>query len=151
VLGVERRPFRAGPGGEDRLELGLDAAVELAMAQVVAADAGAERVPELRLERAERDPAVGARVRPVARSPRRGTAPSAKWRAATIASQLWAPRVIDTSTSWPSPERSRSRSAARIANAAISAPPPMSAICPAGCTGGPPRSPVSPSSPARAR
>src|SRR4030081_51821 len=34
-----------------------------------------------------------------------------------------------------------------IPKAAISAPPPRSAICPAACTGSPPRSPVSPSRP----
>ena len=67
------------------------------------------------------------------RGPRRST------RAATIASHDSAPSAIETSTNWPSPERSRSRSAARIPNAAISAPPPMSAIWPAACTGGPSR------------
>src|SRR3954466_3050147 len=40
------------------------------------------------------------------------------------------PSAIETSTNWPSPERSRSRSAARMPKAAISAPPPMSAIWP---------------------
>ena len=74
----------------------------MALDEVGAAEAGAERPPELRLERAERDPAVGARVRPVAGEPAgqlqlaaaRHGAPSAKKRAATIASQLCAPRVI---------------------------------------------------------
>ena len=36
-------------------------------------------------------------------------------------------------------------------NAAISAPPPRSAICPAACTGGPSASPVSPSRPTSPR
>ena len=43
--------------------------------------------------------------------------------AATIASHESAPSNIDTSTSCPLPERSRSRSAARIPNAPMSAPP----------------------------
>src|SRR5918912_447302 len=59
-----------------------------------------------------------------------------------MASHESAPSAIETSTSWPSPERSRSRRAARIPKAAISAPPPRSAICPAGWIGGPPPPPV---------
>ena len=90
-----------------------------------------------------------ARVGPVADEPprqlevaalghhvrRRSSAP------ATIASHDSAPSAIETSTNWPSPERSRSRSAARIPKAAISAPPPRSAICPPDWIGGPSRSP----------
>ena len=83
--------------------------------------------------------------------PRRGTTSSARYRAATMASHDSEPSAIETSTSCPSPLRSRSRRAARIPNAAISAPPPMSAIWPAGWTGGPSRSPVRPSSPTRPR
>ena len=75
-------------------------------------------------------------ARPPARARRAaGALPSAKWRAATIASQESEPSAIETSTNWPSPERSRSRSAARIPNAAISAPPPRSAIWPAAWIG----------------
>ena len=51
----------------------------------------------------------------------------------------------------PGPPPSRSRSAAMMPKAAISAPPPMSAICPPDWIGGPPRSPVSPSRPTRPR
>ena len=64
---------------------------------------------------------------------------------------------MDTSTNWPVPEPgepgepSRSRSAAMIPNAAISAPPPMSAIWPAACTGSPSGEPVRPSSPTSPR
>jgi len=72
---------------------------------------------------------------------------AANTRAATIASQDSAPSNIDTSTTWPSPVASRWRSAARIPNAAISAPPPRSAICAPACTGGPPASPDSASTP----
>ncbi len=52
---------------EDRLQLARDRRIHLAPEQVVAAGAAAERLPELRLERAEGDPAVGAGVGPVAR------------------------------------------------------------------------------------
>ena len=124
-------PMGLGPG---RLELMLD--------QVLAADPLAPRLPELRLERAAADVAVLARVGPVAEEAARevelaplGHDPVAKNSAATIASQEREPSVIETSTNWPSPERSRSRSAARIVNAAISPPPPRSAIWPADWTG----------------
>ena len=61
-------------------------------------------------------------------APRAGTSPSQRYCAATIASQESEPSVIETSTNWPSPERSRSHSAAITPKAAISAPPPRSAI-----------------------
>ena len=152
VLGRERRPLRARAGGEDRLDLAVGRGrrrVELALEQVLAPDARAPRRPELRLERAEGHvPPSAQRVGAVAEQgaaehdlPAARAAPAARRarRAATIASQDSAPSAIETSTSWPSPERSRSRSAARIPNAAISAPPPRSAIWPAACTGGPSR------------
>src|SRR5436189_196510 len=53
-----------------------------------------------------------------------------------MASQDIAPSNIETSTTCPSPERSRSRRAARIPTAAGSAPPPRSAIWAAAWTGG---------------
>ena len=84
-------------------------------------------------------------------SPRCGTSPSQRYCAATIASQASEPSVIETSTSWPSPERLRSCSAAITPKAAISAPPPMSAIWPPDWTGGPSGAPVSPSRPLSAR
>ena len=72
-------------------------------------------------------------------------------RGATIAIQLSAPSAMETSTTWPSPVRSRWCSAVSTPTAAISPPPPRSAICPAAGMGGPPRSPLSPSRPPRAR
>ena len=45
--------------------------LELLLDQVLAPDAAAPRLPELRLERAERDPAVAARVGPIADEPAR--------------------------------------------------------------------------------
>ena len=65
-------------------------------------------------------------------SPRSGTSPSQRYWPATIASQASEPSVIETSTTWPLPERRASFSAARIPTAAISPPPPRSAIWPAG-------------------
>ena len=81
--------------------------------EVGPAGALAPGAPELRLQRAERHPAVGAAVRAVADrarpraacAPRSGAAPPASRRAASIASHDSAPSVIETSTSWPSPER----------------------------------------------
>ena len=80
-------------------------------------------------------------------SPRRGTCPPASRPATGIASSDSAPSAIAMSTNWPSPERS----AASTPNAAISAPPAMSAICAAACTGGPSPSPLNASTPVRAR
>ena len=158
MLGGERLPLgaRAGRRRSPRPRGGRPSrALELALDQVLAPDAHAPVAPELRLQRAERDLAVGAGVGPVADDPagraaaRRaaGTAPSQRYWPATIASHDSAPSAIETSTNWPSPERSRSRSAARIPNAAISAPPPRSAIWPAAWIGGPSASPVRPSRP----
>ena len=74
VLARERGPLVARAAREDRLDLALGlraARVELALDQVLAPDAAAERLPELRLERAERHPAVGAAVGPVTDEPAR--------------------------------------------------------------------------------
>ena len=163
VIRGELAPLLARALEEDPLHLGVRLRarrLELLLDQVLAPDAAAPRLPELRLERAERDPAVLAGVRPVAdeparrarASPRSGTCRRRSSAPATIASQDSAPSAIETSTSWPSPERSRSRSAARMPNAAISAPPPMSAIWPAGLDRRAVRArPSAPSSPTRPR
>ena len=80
MLARERRPLVAGARGEDRLDLALGVApgrVEVVLDQVLAPDAAAERLPELRLERAERHVAVGARVGPVTDQPARQLEPAA--------------------------------------------------------------------------
>ncbi len=144
-------PRACAPGRSLRPPVGIRAGpLELLLDQVLTPDAGAPRPPELRLERTERDPAVLARVWPVTdqlAGELEPTAlrhlPLAKYPPATSASHESAPSAIEMSTSCPSPERSRSRTAARTPIAAISAPPPMSAIWPAACIGGPPASPVS--------
>ena len=159
VVGGELRPLGAGPLLEDLLDLGVGlraGRIEgVARSRSGALDPLAERRPELGLERAEGDVAVLAGVgavtdeaagealarRASARCRRRSTA------AAAIAIQASEPSVIETSTNWPSPERSRSRSAAMIPNAAISPPPPRSAIWPPDWTGGPSGSPERPSTP----
>ncbi len=52
------------------------------------------------------------------------------------------PSSMATSTNCPRPLRSRAASAARMPTAAMSAPPPMSAICTPGMTGARPASPT---------
>ena len=72
VLVVERPPLGAGALREHRLDLAVHVradGLELALDQVLAADAATPRGPELRLERSERDPAVGAAVGAVADEP----------------------------------------------------------------------------------
>ena len=72
VLGRERLPLVARPLQEDPLDLGVGVRarpLELPLDQVLAPDAAAPRLPELRLERAERDPAVAAGVGAVADQP----------------------------------------------------------------------------------
>src|SRR5215510_5675430 len=54
------------------------------------------------------------------------------------------PSIIAMSTNCPLPVSSRAQSAERMPTAAMSAPPPMSAICTAGMTGAPPAAPVHP-------
>src|SRR4051812_20233066 len=69
VRRAERRPVVARARRDDRLDGamgGRSGRVELAGDEVLATHAVAERGPELRLERADRDPAVGAAIRPVA-------------------------------------------------------------------------------------
>ena len=119
--------------------------LELALDQVLAPDAARTRRPRTSARARRARPSRRRTVGPVAEqpagqlelaAPRRRAARRGSARRPSPASDS-APSVIETSTSWPSPERSRSRSAARIPNAAISAPPPRSAIWPAACTGGP--------------
>ena len=65
----ERLPLRARAALEDLDHLRVrlaPGALELALDQVLAPHPAAERLPELRLERPQRDPAVRALVRPVA-------------------------------------------------------------------------------------
>ena len=65
-------PLGARPLEEDALDLGVRLrarSLELLLDQVLAADAAAPLLPELGLERAERDPAVLAGVGPVADEP----------------------------------------------------------------------------------
>ena len=72
VLAGERRPLVARPLREDRLDRALRLAarrVEVALDQVLAPDAAAERLPELGLQRAERHVAVGAAVGAVTHEP----------------------------------------------------------------------------------
>ena len=72
--GRELAPLIAGALEEHALDLGVRLGarrLELLLDQVLAPDALAPRLEELRLERAERDPAVLARVRPVADEPAR--------------------------------------------------------------------------------
>ena len=69
VVRRELRPLVARAPEEDPLHLGVRLGagrVELALDQVLAPDAPAPRLPELRLERTERHPAVAAGVRSVA-------------------------------------------------------------------------------------
>src|SRR5262249_59788456 len=69
VLGGEGAPLLAAAPGEDLLDLAMGVAArcgELLLDEVLAPDAAAPRLPELRLQRAEGDPAVGAAVRAVA-------------------------------------------------------------------------------------
>ena len=61
-----------------------------------------------------------------------GTTPSQRYWPATIASQESEPSVIETSTTWPWPERRASFSAARIPTAAIRPPPPEVGDLPGG-------------------
>ena len=72
MLVVEGLPLRARALGEDRLDaavgVGADG-VELALGELRPADALAPCAPELRLQRAEGDPAVGAAVGAVAEQP----------------------------------------------------------------------------------
>ena len=158
--GLEAARVRVGEGGplrpracpRRRLELGAGGAGR----------GGARRGRAARARRTGRA-RTSARAPPSATHPsaqhtagsRRGRPPSAQLAAArapdrrastpaaTIASQRWEAAVMATSTTWPSPERSRSHSAAMIPNAAVSAPPPTSATGTAGATGGPPGAPVS--------
>ena len=131
--------------------------LELFLHEVLAPDALAPRLPELRLERAERDPAVPARVRPVTDQPAGEREPAAP-RHGPVGEVLRGhhrepcERAVEHRHvhELASPERSRSRSAAMIPNAAMSAPPPRSAIWPADCTGGPSGSPREPEQPVQA-
>ena len=69
MLTGEALPLGTGTRPEDLLDLSVRLRarrIELVGLEVLAADAIAPRGEELRLERAERDPAVGARVGPVA-------------------------------------------------------------------------------------
>src|ERR671917_417029 len=69
VLRGELAPLLARALQEDPLDLGVRVGarrLELVLDQVLAADSPAPRLPELRLERAERDVAVRARVGAVA-------------------------------------------------------------------------------------
>ena len=86
--------------------------------------------------------------RSAAPAPRSGTRPVAKNAARCGIIQDTTPSVIDTSTSCPSPDSRRWWSAAAIANAAISAPPPRSATWTPGVSGGPSRGPVTDRAPA---
>ena len=69
VLGGERLPVGPGTSLEDlghlcvRLRAGM---LELLGDELLAADAAAPRLPELRLQRPQRHPSVGALIRPVA-------------------------------------------------------------------------------------
>ena len=156
------RPLVARPLREDRLDLALRLAARSGRGGARSGPRARRRgrtpartsAPARRASRSRRRSGrAGNTTSPPASSspPRCGVTPSASIRAATIASHDSAPSAIETSTSWPSPETSRSRSATRIPTAAISAPPPRSAIWPAAWTGGPSRSPVSPSSPTSPR
>ena len=162
VLVVEGLPLVAGARAEDLGDLapGLRAGrLELLLDQVGPVDPVAEGGPELRLQRAAGDPAVG--------SPRRAGSRAGRRRAA--ARRAAAPRRRRSSGRRPSPARRgrrrpsrrrpsgprrsarRSCSAANTPKAAIRAPPPRSAIWPPDWTGGPSLAPVSPSRPTRPR
>ena len=74
VLGRERAPLLARALHEDALDLavgGRARGLELLLDQVLPAHAAAPRGPELRLQRAQRHPAVGAGVGAVADEPPR--------------------------------------------------------------------------------
>ena len=77
MLVVERRPLGPRPRREHGLELPRHSRVHLALQQVLAPQPAAQRGPELRLQRAERDPAVGAGVGPVTGQPARELEPAA--------------------------------------------------------------------------
>src|SRR6476646_7939364 len=80
VLAGERLPLRARALHEDRLDLAVRlraGTLELLRAQVLAADAVTPRLPELRLQRTERHPAVGALVGAIADERARQLEPAA--------------------------------------------------------------------------
>ena len=162
VLAGERLPLRARALHEDRLHLAVRVGAGRARTAARSGPRGRRRdttpartsAPARRASPSRRRTGTGGsrRASPRARG-RRAAAPCPRRSSARRPSpaRTATPSAIETSTTWPSPVASRWRSAARIPNAAISAPPPMSAIWPAAWIGGPSGSPVSPSSPTRPR
>ena len=141
-LGERARGDRLGEPGRDRLLV----RVELALRELRPARDLAQPLPELRLERADRQPApVGGRVDPVAGERRRSAAARAG-RSSRCATSRCEPWVIETTIRAPRPVRSRSSSAAVTSSAAERPPAARSAICVGGMAGA-----VSASTPAQPR